>query len=114
MNKDIALGHVIEFFSFQTSSGSLQKGTLKSTLNWCNGPLKYLDPPGPKTALASHPGSGNTWARYLIQHVSGYFTGSVYKDDSLKNSDFPAEGVSNGEVIVIKTHQRSMNIDMIW
>ena len=25
----------------------------------------------PKTALASHPGSGSTWSRHLIQQISG-------------------------------------------
>ena len=25
----------------------------------------------PKTALVSHPGSGNTWSRHLIQQISG-------------------------------------------
>ena len=74
---------------------------------WCNGPLQYLDPPGPKTALASYPGSGNTWVRYLIQHISGYITGSVYNDHSLKKIGFPGEGETNGKVIAIKTHQNS-------
>ena len=44
-----------------------------------------MDPPAPVTALASFPGSGNTWARYLIQQVSGYATGAIYNDPSLKN-----------------------------
>ena len=75
--------------------------------DWCNGPLRYLNPPGPKTALASYPGSGNTWVRYLIQHISGYITGSVYNDHSLKKMGFPGEGETNGKVIAIKTHQNS-------
>lgn len=32
------------------------------------------------TALASYPGSGNTWLRYLIEGAAGIFTGSRYKD----------------------------------
>ena len=32
------------------------------------------------TALASYPGSGNTWLRYLIEGATGIFTGSRYKD----------------------------------
>ena len=75
--------------------------------DWCNGPLRYLNPPGPKTALASYPGSGNTWVRYLIQHISGYITGSVYNDHNLKKMGFPGEGETNGKVIAIKTHQNS-------
>lgn len=31
----------------------------------------------PKMALASYPGSGNSWTRGLIERLSGYFTGSV-------------------------------------
>ena len=74
---------------------------------WCNGQLRFLDPPGLKTALASSPGSGNTWTRFLIQQVSGYATGCIYNDNNLKNSDFPGEGIQDGRVIAIKTHQKS-------
>ncbi len=34
----------------------------------------------PPMALASYPGSGNTWVRYLLEAASGVFTGSRYKD----------------------------------
>lgn len=34
-------------------------------------------------ALASYPGSGNTWTRYLLEAASGVFTGSIYKDYQL-------------------------------
>ena len=43
--------------------------------------LKTLHPPGPKTALASLIGSGNTWVRHLLQLVTGIFTGAQYKDE---------------------------------
>jgi len=36
------------------------------------------------TALASYPGSGNTWVRYLLEAASGIFTGSRYKDLQLQ------------------------------
>merc|ERR1719362_1825564 len=74
---------------------------------WCNGPLKFLDPPLPLTALASFPGSGNTWARYLIQQASGYATGCIYNDGALKKGDFPGEGLVDKRVIAIKTHRAS-------
>ena len=32
--------------------------------------LEFQAAPGPVTALASFPGSGNTWLRYLLQQVS--------------------------------------------
>ena len=50
-----------------------------SNLDWCHGFLKYLDPPGPLTALASYPGSGNTWIRYLLQQATGIVMGSNSK-----------------------------------
>ena len=33
--------------------------------------LRYLAPPGAVTALASFPGSGNTWMRHVLQQVTG-------------------------------------------
>ena len=33
--------------------------------------LSYVSPAGPLTALASYPGSGNTWARHIIQQATG-------------------------------------------
>ena len=63
-----------------------------------------MDPPGPLTALASSPGSGNTWARYLIQQYSGYMTGAIYNDPKLRKNGFPGENVYDGSVVAIKTH----------
>ena len=61
--------------------------------------------PGPLTALASSPGAGNTWVRYLIQHFTGFVTGAIYNDKALRKSDFPGEKFFDGRVIVIKTHE---------
>ena len=66
--------------------------------------LGLQNPPGPRVALASPPGSGNTWVRHLIQLVTGLQTGSTYLDDELKANGFPGEGISNGSVIVVKVH----------
>ena len=81
------------------------KPRLNTTGHWCSGPLRFLDPPGPLTALASSPGSGNTWTRHLIQQFSGYVTGSIYTDSVLRKNDFPGENFYDGRVIVIKTHE---------
>jgi len=39
--------------------------------------------PLPAVALASNPNSGNTWLRYLIEGITGIFTGSFYSDIDL-------------------------------
>ena len=41
----------------------------KNETNCCR--QMYLTDDGPITALASFPGSGNTWARYLLQQLTG-------------------------------------------
>ncbi|XP_071824619.1 sialate:O-sulfotransferase 2-like isoform X2 [Apostichopus japonicus] len=43
----------------------------------------------PVVALASLPGSGNTWLRYLIERVTGIYTGSIYNDTSLYRGAWP-------------------------
>lgn len=44
----------------------------RSRIHWCS-ELKYLQPPKNVIALASFPGSGNTWLRYLLQQATGIF-----------------------------------------
>ena len=44
--------------------------TNTTSIDWCQ-PLGFLANPGPKVALASFPGSGNTWLRYLLQQATG-------------------------------------------
>ncbi|ESP04709.1 hypothetical protein LOTGIDRAFT_56203, partial [Lottia gigantea] len=56
-------------------------------------------------ALASFPGSGNTWLRHMIQQVTGIATGSIFNDSSIYNHGFPGEGYRDDTVIVIKTHK---------
>ena len=73
----------------------LQESTIikdkNNIIQWCKGYLHFLDPPGPLTALASYPGSGNTWLRYLIQQATGIATGSVYNAAHLKVRKFQKE-----------------------
>jgi len=76
----------------------------KPSIDWCI-PLKLRTVPGKAVALASFPGSGNTWLRYLLQQATGISTGSVYKDYALLKNGFPAENISNGSVLAVKTHE---------
>ena len=46
------------------------------------------------SVLASFPGSGNTWARLLLEFSSGVYTGSVYDDIDLMRL-MPAEGLDS-------------------
>ena len=56
--------------------------------------------------LASYTSSGNTWLRYLIEGVTGYYTGSMYNDISIRKKGYYGEGVpaDAGIVLTIKTH----------
>lgn len=53
--------------------------------------------------LYTFPGSGNTWARLLIEHSTNILTGSVYNDAKLLKA-LPGEFKCNYEVSVVKVH----------
>lgn len=55
--------------------------------------------------LASYPASGSTLLRKLIENASGYYTGSVYNDHSLR-VHFAGEGLV-ANCVAIKTHYLS-------
>ena len=61
-------------------------------------------------ALASFPGSGNTWVRGLLQDTTGICTGGIYCDTTLRKNGYPGECIRSGVVLVVKTHQ----IDPRW
>ena len=42
----------------------------------------------PPVALVSYPGSGNTYVRGIIERLTGYFTGSVYRDSFIYQKGF--------------------------
>ncbi|XP_063305839.1 sialate:O-sulfotransferase 1 [Pelobates fuscus] len=58
-------------------------------------------------ALSSFPGAGNTWVRHLIEHGTGYYTGSYYFDGTLYNKGFKGEKDHwrSGRTICVKTHE---------
>ncbi|CAH1230719.1 WSCD2 [Branchiostoma lanceolatum] len=61
----------------------------------------------PLIALASFPGSGNTWVRHLIEKATGIYTGSFYNDGDLYLKGFKGERENwrRGNTIVVKTHR---------
>ena len=40
---------------------------------------------------------------------TGYYTGSVYHDSTLRDNGYPGEGVSDGKVVAVKTHYYGSN-----
>nr|XP_035934242.1 WSC domain-containing protein 1 isoform X2 [Halichoerus grypus] len=58
-------------------------------------------------ALSSFPGAGNTWARHLIEHATGFYTGSYYFDGTLYNKGFKGEKDHwrSRRTICVKTHE---------
>ena len=71
--------------------------------NVCKKQMAFRDT-GKLIALASFPGSGNTWTRTLLEQSSGIYTGSIYSDNSLVNAGFEGECITSRNVIAIKTH----------
>ncbi|XP_069161305.1 uncharacterized protein [Procambarus clarkii] len=64
----------------------------------------------PLIPLASFPGAGNTWLRYLAETLTGVFTGSVYHDEILALRGFLGErdGYRQGTTLLQKTHSFPM------
>ena len=76
----------------------------RGDIEWCK-TLQWRTTEGPLVALASFPGSGNTWLRYLLQQLTGVLTGSIYNDGDLSRHGFPGEHHQGGDVLVVKTHE---------
>ncbi|XP_068231867.1 uncharacterized protein [Palaemon carinicauda] len=79
----------------------------------CNDFQVYFAKKGalPVCALASYPGSGNTWTRRLLEYASGIFTGSIYSDQQLFLYGYfgELEHWTQGTTIVQKTHDCGPN-----
>ncbi|XP_070572868.1 sialate:O-sulfotransferase 2-like [Ptychodera flava] len=60
-------------------------------------------------ALASFPGSGNTWVRHIIERATGIYTGSFYTDGELFKKGFKGEREhwKKRNTVVVKTHDFS-------
>lgn len=58
-----------------------------------------------RVALSSFPGSGNTWARILLEKATGKRTGSQYFDKKLVRAGLAGEGSAHlNDTICFKTH----------
>ena len=57
----------------------------------------------PLTSLSSYPGSGNTWVRYLIEEFTGFYTGSIYSDNSLFHGGFKVIQIQKEVLQLIST-----------
>jgi hypothetical protein len=65
--------------------GGIRAASRRNRLQWCQ-PLRFLEEPGPVVALASFPGSGNTWVRYLLQQATGERRGYIATSGKNKSS----------------------------
>ena len=53
--------------------------------------------------LASYPSSGNTWLRYLIEAITGIYTGSMYNDVTIRcRAELSSSSDTIEEVLFIK------------
>ena len=60
----------------------------QGVVEWCLGPLRFqtASPSGDlkRIALASAPGSGNTWLRYLIQQATGERGNNILREQGVQ------------------------------
>ena len=59
---------------------------------------------GPSVALASYPGSGNSWVRQLLESATGIYTGAIYCDSAYLKAGMIGESVATSNVLAVKTH----------
>ena len=59
---------------------------------------------GPSVALASYPGSGNSWVRQLLESATGIYTGAIYCDTAYVAIGMIGEYVDTRNVLATKTH----------
>ena len=85
-------------FAYCYKRASVKKVLETATCRFMNGTGR------PPIALASFPGSGNTWVRGLLQRATGVCTGGIYCDKTLRVADHPGESIRSGAVLVVKTH----------
>ena len=63
-------------------------------------------------ALSSFPGAGNTWARHLIEHATGFYTGSYYFDGTLYNKG--ERGLPGREEVALRPRPQPLHPRPSW
>ena len=63
-------------------------------------------------ALSSFPGAGNTWARHLIEHATGFYTGSYYFDGTLYNKG--ERGLLGREEVALRPRPQPLQPRPSW
>ena len=87
------------YFGYCWRKTRIQREVQRSVCWFINGTHR------PPIALASFPGSGNTWVRGLLQQATSICTGGIYCDTTLRISGYPGESLRSGSTLVVKTHQ---------
>ena len=86
-------------FSYCWKKAKIRRETTRSTCRFLNARDRA------PVALASFPGSGNTWVRGLLQIATGVCTGGIYCDTTLRRNGYPGESLRSGKTLIVKTHQ---------
>ena len=94
----------LEHFEYCWRKSGLKREVERSQCRFINGTGRS------PVALASFPGSGNTWVRGLLQEVTGICTGGIYCDTTLRISGYPGETLRGGNTLVVKAH----HVDPRW
>ena len=75
-----------------------REGMKRGAISWCTGkePRKS---DGPVIALASFPGSGNTWLRYLLQQVTGRYPYNAISMIYMHGIQYLANGITSEQLL---------------
>lgn len=92
-------GEVLKRLGFQ---GNFDEQLLRRMGHVCRRPV-FLRRSSPLILLASVPGSGNFWTRFLLEQVTGIYTGTIYNEQP-DEYRFGGGLWANSSVAVVKTH----------
>lgn len=92
----------IDEFTLKEASNKFTAAQHKAMGHFCVQPV-FLQRQKPVIILASVPGSGNFWTRYLIEQLTGVYTGSIYTE-MLDKTHMAGGQWRNASVIAVKSH----------